>query len=171
LSQCFRCKRRGNFNFHHIDGNGSQLPIEKQNNYPDNLITLCPSCHDIVEGICSKCFARNNCNKRKFKECWNFEDALPPIYFKTAEDVFIEGLDMKEGFNAKCPKCESTNLARISKWTYDGVYKHSNYWIALYKCRKCGQVFKRRLENELERALDNKKVSIEIEDWDLVARI
>src|SRR3990167_4490623 len=29
----------------HIDGKGSGVPVKEKNNHPDNLITLCMSCH------------------------------------------------------------------------------------------------------------------------------
>lgn len=167
MSKCFKCKKRGNFSYHHIDGMGSQLPIDKQNNNSSNLISLCPACHDIIEGICSKCFVRNNCNKNKFKECWGFEDSLPPIHFRTIEDIFEENLFIEKSYEAHCPKCGSDNIIRISKWTYDGVYKHSSNWIAIYRCSKCNKKFSRVLNNLCEKSIDIKKIPIEISDWNL----
>ena len=169
MSKCALCSKKGKWGVHHINGKGSVLPVEQRDNRKTNLIVLCNLCHDKVEAVCSKCFARNNCNNRKFKECWRFEDALPPINFKSREDIFVDSLNVKEiireSFEAKCPKCKSSKIARISIWDYDGVYKSDCNWIAIYKCKKCGYKFIRTLNSLSERAIDNDRIPIEIEDW------
>ena len=91
MVQCFKCNKRGNLTQHHIDGNGTHLPLEDQNNDPSNLITLCPSCHDIVEGVCNQCYQRDDCNRTRFMDCWRFEDAIPPLHFKKPAGVVVKG--------------------------------------------------------------------------------
>lgn len=169
--RCFKCKKKNVFSIHHIDGNGSQLPEDEQNNSKENLIILCLDCHDLIEGICSQCFLRENCFDNKFKECWGFEDALPPIHFKRKEDFLIDSEKLEDSFTASCPKCNSNKIARISKWTYDGVYKSDNNYIALYKCKSCKFEFKRTLNGLYERAIDNLKVPIEIKDWNIAVKV
>lgn len=169
MSICYKCKKRGNFQRHHIDGMGTQFPTEIQNNNENNLIILCPDCHDLVEGICAKCSKRSNCFDIMFKECWRFEDALPPIHFREDTESIIENLDNVFYQNRLCPKCNSNKIKRISKWFYDGVYKHTKNWIAIYKCIKCGYNFKRVFESLIERSIDNKNTTIEIDDWNLSA--
>ena len=169
--QCFKCKKRNINNIHHIDGNGTQLSEEQQNNSNKNLITLCSDCHDIVEGICNQCFVREYCYDKKFKECWAFEDALPPIHFKTKKDIIIELQDSEESFKVNCPHCSSKRICRISKWSYDGVYKATTNYLAFYQCENCKKIFKRTLESGLERANDNSNIPIKIKDWDYAVEI
>lgn len=171
MSKCYKCKNDGNFRNHHIDGRGSWLPLENQNNDKDNLIKLCPDCHNIVDGICSKCFRQENCNIRIFKECWNFEDALPPIHFRESSEYVMENLDNRYYEKAICPFCKSNKIKRISKWFYDGIYKQNKNWIAIYNCVKCNKNFIRSLESLYELSIDNKNTPIEINDWNLSAKI
>lgn len=45
---CCHCGTKGaskTLDVHHLDGQGSQLPIAQQNNTPSNLVTLCKPCH------------------------------------------------------------------------------------------------------------------------------
>lgn len=47
-STCQRCQAQPEprlLHIHHIDGKGSLLPIDQQNNDLDNLTTLCAACH------------------------------------------------------------------------------------------------------------------------------
>jgi 5-methylcytosine-specific restriction endonuclease McrA len=44
-----RVKYGRDISVHHIDGRGTQLPKEQQNNELSNLETLCSSCHSIQE--------------------------------------------------------------------------------------------------------------------------
>ena len=76
MSRCWKCGASGlsQHNKHHIDGS-------HENNAPTNKITLCPECHNFVEGICSECETQLECHVRRFKDCWRFESNLPPIYF------------------------------------------------------------------------------------------
>ena len=164
MVQCFKCNKRGNLTQHHIDGNGTHLPLEDQNNDPSNLITLCPSCHDIVEGVCNQCYQRDDCNRTRFMDCWRFEDAIPPLHFKTREEIFMEKYLYEETNLAKCPKCNSASITRISYWKYDGVYKENKNWIAIYECNKCKAQFRRTMTGFLEQMEDNKKIPIKIQE-------
>jgi len=162
MATCFRCGKRGNFYYHHIDGRGRRLPVEEQNNNKTNLIPLCPSCHDMVEGICSKCVHQSTCNIKKFKECWRFEDALPPINFKSVEDELFEQSEIGTSFNSNCPKCGSNKIKRISLWRYGSVYSGIPKWTAIYECNKCKYKFKRTMMSLLEQSIDIEKIPIEI---------
>ncbi len=42
--RCQICGRKGT-EVHHSDGAGSNIPVNKQNNKPDNLLTVCHKCH------------------------------------------------------------------------------------------------------------------------------
>lgn len=75
-SKCWKCKKQINkINIHHVDGN-------HENNNFNNKVYLCKKCHDLVQGICDKCEKLKSCRMAIFKECWSFDDAFPPIYFK-----------------------------------------------------------------------------------------
>lgn len=150
---------------HHINGKGLALDIKERDNNPENLIYLCIPCHDRVEGICSKCADRESCNRIKFQECWIFEDAFPPKYFRTQKQAIIDSFLSGEVKEAKCPECRSSNIARISIWRYTGIYIDKPSFRAVYKCKKCKNKFQRRLEGYLERANDNKAVPIEIKNF------
>jgi len=43
--KCISCNSIEKLAIHHVDGKGSNLPIDLQNNTLENLITLCFSCH------------------------------------------------------------------------------------------------------------------------------
>lgn len=43
--KCVKCCSNDMLVVHHIDGNGSNLPYDLQNNNLSNLVTLCASCH------------------------------------------------------------------------------------------------------------------------------
>lgn len=89
MRQCWRCRSTISENaIHHINGNH-----EDEN--PQNLLRLCPKCHDLVQGICDKCEGQKDCYVQKLQRCWAFEDAIPPIYFhKVSTDGLSE--DVKQ---------------------------------------------------------------------------
>lgn len=83
MKQCWRCRKSGDerfeFNIHHIDG-------DQQNDIPINKLRLCKRCHDYVQGICDNCLEQKLCYLDRFRRCWQFEDSIPPIYFKPKID-------------------------------------------------------------------------------------
>jgi len=103
---------------HHIKGH----------NKGDELISLCQKHHDLVEGICGNCQRQPNCFESLFKQCWRFEDALPPINFKPKQIVTIE----TDNFKLECPECDSNNIVRLSYWNKT-ILPLDAYW----KCNDC----------------------------------
>lgn len=85
MKRCWRCRKEIETYCgpHHIDGNHS-------NDLLINQITLCQKCHDLVQGICDKCLNQKDCHIKRFQKCWHFEDALPPIYFKSITETAKE---------------------------------------------------------------------------------
>ncbi len=80
MKNCWRCRTKiGIINIHHIDG-------DFQNNVKFNQINLCAKCHNLIQGICDKCSNQANCHIKLFRECWYFEDNLPPIHFSEGSD-------------------------------------------------------------------------------------
>lgn len=150
---------------HHINGKGTAFEIEDQDNRPINFINLCTDCHDRVEAVCSKCADQGKCNNIKFKECWIFEEAIPPKYFRSFKQAIKDMFLSNEVREAKCPKCNSTNIARISIWRCTGIGAGKSAFKGIYNCKKCNNKFQRKLESSLERSNDNKQVSIEIENF------
>jgi len=84
MKQCWKCRKVGDNEIHHINGNHSD-------NRPFNHINLCCKCHNLVQGICDKCIDQGSCHIKKLQQCWAFEDNLPPIFFRGSEKS--EGLD------------------------------------------------------------------------------
>jgi len=74
MKRCWRCRSSIRVALHHIKGN-----VEYKN--PSDVISLCPKCHDLIQGICDKCADQIVCHVKKLQRCWAFDDALPPIYF------------------------------------------------------------------------------------------
>jgi len=161
---CFRCSSRGNYGLHHIDGSGNS---DDPNDNPNNLIPTCPTCHDYIQGFCDKCTKQPFCNRKTFLECWEFEEAIPPIHFRLRKKE-----EILESESAKCPECGSEKIVRISKWYVPiaSVYNNNTQYHAIYHCKKCHAEFKRKL-NKPERAWDNHNIPIEITDWNLSANI
>jgi len=115
---CARCDTPiSRDNIHHINGNH-----EDDSAY--NRIGLCGKCHDLVQGICDKCTNQGECHIKKFQECWHFEDALPPIYFRMKEDPGEEGFQPKE---------ESLYEKRSERVVYFGKVRMTRGF-----CKKCG---------------------------------
>lgn len=158
--KCKKCRRIAEkVSKHHIDGLGTHLPIEAQNNKSKNLINLCDDCHNQVEGVCSECGDREYCNTIKFKECWRFEDSIPPIHFISIEGKFIERTK-NISVNARCSNCDSKRIKRISVWMYT-LYRRE--WGAIYNCKKCNNEFHRVFKSLIERDTDIKNIPIEVE--------
>ena len=85
MKQCWRCRTTtATIERHHVNGN-------HEDDKPQNILSLCTKCHDLVQEICDKCEDQKDCYTQKLQRCWRFEDALPPIYFK--QTVKDEGLD------------------------------------------------------------------------------
>ena len=83
MKKCWKCGTTiEDYSVHHINGN-------REDNKPTNKISLCPRCHNIAEGICSKCQSHGCCHVRKFKDCWRFDDMLPPLYY-TEKPISID---------------------------------------------------------------------------------
>lgn len=84
MKQCWKCRSTiSDTNIHHVNGN-------RKDEKPQNLLRLCPKCHDLIQGICDKCITQKDCYTQKLQRCWAFEDALPPIYFRTRIDTPVQ---------------------------------------------------------------------------------
>lgn len=111
--KCWKCGATGlpKGSSHHIDGN-------QDNETATNRITLCPSCHDQVEGICSLCQLHPDCHTRKFRDCWRFEGNIPPIHFRANEE-----------------RGSMENPIKSDIWN---PYLNKRLWTDIY-CIKCGE--------------------------------
>ena len=167
--ECYFCKEKVKAkNMHHINGLGFAVePIERDNR-PENLVSICPTCHDKVEAVCGKCVNRKKCNIHKFTDCWVYEDAIPPKHFKSSRQALIDMFSVDNFTETHCPDCKSSNIARISIWKSEGVYSGKPSFRAVYRCKNCNNKFLRKIEGLLERSLDNKRVPIEIKDYSTV---
>lgn len=84
MLHCSRCGVPiGPDNVHHINGN-------HDDDSAHNKIGLCMKCHDFIQGICDKCSRQSECHVKRFRECWHFEDALPPIHFRSMNEQLLE---------------------------------------------------------------------------------
>lgn len=128
---CWKCKNNDILNKkkvskHHIQGHLKGLEIP-----------LCKTHHNLIEGICGKCQDQQDCWLKKFKQCWHFEDSLPPIFFRPKQ-ISIDA----DAFEANCPKCKSSDIKRISLWKRT-ILPLEAYW----KCNKCQKIFSLSLDD------------------------
>lgn len=113
--KCWKCGKGPlrKENIHHINFND-------EDNSPINRIPLCPTCHDLIEGICTICQNMGVCHTRKFKDCWRYETNLPPIHFartigkenQVKSDIWNNRLNILTESGCFCTKCslERTTL-------------------------------------------------------------
>lgn len=90
-NECQICGNKNNLEIHHIDGKGIQFPKNKKNNNPDNLITLCHSCHSRIH-------------------YWQKPNKLTDGYKK----------NRKYKWSMKFPKCLSCGTTKL-KYSGDGL--------------------------------------------------
>src|SRR4030042_4922211 len=86
--KCWKCGTKiKEKSIHHINRNPEDENLS-------NKISLCRKCHDLVQAICDNCMDQSNCHVRKFRMCWQFENAIPPIYFSVASPAVRHDRDM-----------------------------------------------------------------------------
>jgi predicted amidophosphoribosyltransferase len=113
MKTCWRCRIRNEYgSIHHINGNHND-------DWLGNKVNLCLRCHDLVQGICDKCAIQSDCHFKHFANCWRFEDALPPIYFKPKDEkTSIESIDkeimaLREAREVPCVDCGKPHLRKF----------------------------------------------------------
>jgi len=137
--QCWKCRtRKGTISFHHINGNHNDVR-------KFNLINLCSKCHDVVQGICDKCQNQRDCYGIRFCNCWRFEDALPPIYYRVG--VGIGGQETKiDNPSELLDKTENDQKSKTSMMSgtnkilknYPRLPEKYNHKVDIYgKCELC----------------------------------
>ena len=99
MRQCWRCRTTKNYvGSHHINRNHND-------SRSFNKIGLCKRCHDVIQGVCDKCSNQPDCHIKRFQQCWYFDDAIPPIYYRPYTDGRV-----------KDPKLENlNNINRLSE--------------------------------------------------------
>ena len=121
---CWKCSIEGvktpTESLHHINGH-----------FKGQTIPLCKKHHDFIEGICGKCQEQETCWLEHFKQCWKYEDSVPPIHFreKTEERDVIRKENKTPTLSNRNSKLTLTAEERETIISWCDTDKNGKIWI------------------------------------------